>query len=599
MAIDLRVGMTIRAYDRVTNVVKGITRSVKQLEDAADKANEAWSKAGNIRNAAEGVSRFGQVLRGSLLASTDGFRDFESVMLQVKANADNLSEEGFGQLTDRAKELGATTRFSAKEAADGMLQLSKAGFSTEDVMTGIAPTLNLASAEALDLGRAAEITAGVMTTFGLQAKDLENVGDILSKTASVSTTDVGDLGESFKYAGGQARALGVTLPQTGALFAALAANQIKGSQAGTSLAGVLRGVAGASRMSGRVLASLGVKTKDSSGNLRDLSEIFTDINSKIAKFGSADRERILAKLFGAEAVPGAIALLEQASTGKLREFMTVMENAAGETQRKADIMGTSAEMVDKRFSHAMEGVSLEVGRLTTEVVDPLKEAVTEMLVGVVGWIKENPKLTKTLIGVALAGSALATILSGVLFTATTIYATKGLVALLGGFSGILRIAGAPLVGVFKGLLVPLRALTAMLWAGNTSALAMAGTLGAIGAAVAGVTLAIVELKKHWDELDFMEGLRGMKEVFLDSSEAFGQRGAMPLEGAASVVGQLLDPRALLKDLGLMDSAPSEAVAGASVDVGGTLRIQVDGTAAPTVTQAASNGPLKMSVAGGL
>ncbi len=539
MAIPLRVGLTIQAYDRVTGVVKGIGRAFNELEARADKANKAWANAGNLRNAAEGVGRFGRSLRSELMGSEDSFRNFQYVMLQLKANADDLSEEGFAGLEQRAKTLGQTTRFSAQEAADGMLQLSKAGFGTKAIMEAIGPTLNLASAESLDLGRAAEISAGVMTTFKMKAEQLGYVGDVLSKTASMTTTDVSDLGESFKYAGGQAQALGITLPQTAALFAALAQNQIKGSMAGTSAAAVMRGITGGGRAANKVLKALGVNVKTDKGKLEQLPVIFSRLSKSLAKFGDVDKERILTKLFGAEGVPGAIAIMGAASRegeGSLENFTRTFETVAGETQRKADIMGGSAEMVEKRFAGAMGNLRLEVGKMTTEALEPFKMVLTEIFVEVGQWVKEHPKLTKVLVTTTLAVSGLATVISGALFAATSIYAVKGFAAFATAAKtgavaatgvGTASTGAATGVGILNGAL-------------KTTLI----TLGAVALAWEALSLAEDEWNANktqltkWD--DVKEGFKGMWDTFKGSDSELPWM-MNPDAGLSGVVSGLFNP----------------------------------------------------------
>lgn len=600
MTKEMRVGLIIQAYDRASSVVKKLRgnfdAAAKSMMDGAEKATKTWEKAGNLRNAAEGLSRVGKTLRAGLIESTDVFADFEHTMLQVRANADDLSDEGFLTLTDRAKELGATTRFSAQEAAEGMLNLSKAGFNTRDTMAAISPVLNLAAAESMDLGRAAEITAGVMSTFGLQAKDVGYITDILSKTASSSTTDVSDLGESIKYAGGQARALGVTLPQTAGLLTALATNSIKGSQAGTGLAGVFRGLTGANRTGAKYLKALGLSTKDAAGGLRPITDILADLNEKTAKMGAVARSKVLTKLFGSEAVPAALALMDQAAKGALPEFIRQVAEAEGEVLRKKAITDKGVKQSNDELSSSYEGLQIQIGQYTSEIMGPLKTALTETLGSVTQWAKEHPTLTKAIIGTTLAVSALATALSGILFTAVTLVGISGMSSLVGGMGGAVKI----MFGMQTQAAATAGSMTSLATAQGAAAATAAtllGTLSAIVAVAGAVAVAISEIIKHKESLDewddWKEGFKGIRDQFMGSNTDVPWM-MDPSAGASGVISELFNPATIVNE-GLDESPIAAANTKQFVEGHVGIGISVDGPG--RVSRTSTRGPVSLDPVG--
>ena len=190
----------------------------------------------------------GAVLRKSFLAAGAGvaavvggvalavrsFAQFESSMLRVKA-VTGASEEAFLAMSEQAKNLGATTAFTAQQAAEGMGFLGQAGFTTNEIMSAMPSVLNLAAAGQLELADAADITAAVLRGFGKSATEAGNVADILATAAASSNTSVQEMGEGFKFVGPVASAMGISIEETAAAMAKLSDAGLKGSLAGTGL----------------------------------------------------------------------------------------------------------------------------------------------------------------------------------------------------------------------------------------------------------------------------------------------------------------------------------------------------------------------------
>lgn len=285
------------------------------------------------------ATSMGNSLRSSALAlatvagATAGIRvlaDFAQAMSTVKA-VTGATETQFGALEAKARQLGATTRFSATQAAEGMLFLARAGFDTDQVLGSIEGTLRLAQAGNLDLARAADIASNVLQGFRLEVAETARVVDVLALAANSSNTDVGQLGEAMKYAAPIAAGLRVSVEDTAAAVSALSDAGLQGAMAGTGLRRVMIGLETQSKQGQKVLAKYGLTMEDismkSTGSLANSLERLAD-----AGISTADAMA----LFGLRGGPAFEVL--QSSIPKVRELTAEYEAAGGSAARMAEIM---------------------------------------------------------------------------------------------------------------------------------------------------------------------------------------------------------------------------------------------------------------------
>ena len=279
--------------------------------------------------------------------------DFQAAMSGVRAIA-GANEEQMAALAAKAREMGATTIFSATEAAEGLRELASAGFTTDEMMAGLENTLLLAQAGGVGLGEAAGIAAGVIRGMRLDVSDLEQVVDGLAVVANQSATGVAELGQSFAYVAPQSAAAGVSFEDTAAALGILADNQIKGSRGGTSLAAALREIIKPSVDAEKAAAALGLTFTNADGSVRNLADIVGELQTKSVS------ARDVLTMFGEEG-GRAINALVGVGAPRLRELSQAVAHGAGEAQAMARVMTNNLSGAMKEVSSAVEEVQLKIG----------------------------------------------------------------------------------------------------------------------------------------------------------------------------------------------------------------------------------------------
>lgn len=370
---------------------------------------------------------------GSAMITAAG--DFEFAMNGVRA-VTGATGRDFAELEQMAKELGATTQYSATEAANAMEFLGMAGFDTTQVLSALPDVLNLAAAGNTDLARTADIASNVMSGFGIEAEESGRIADVLAQTMRSTNVDLGMLGESFKYAAPLAKAAGWSFEETAAAIGFLGNAGIQGSMAGTGLNNMLATLSDTSSTGGKKLKEFGVAAHDANGQVRPLTDILDDLADKGA--GVAD----VIGIFGLEAGPKLQALLGQGSDG-VRALIADLENADGAAQEMAQtrMEGFVGEMKGARS--AVEGFFIAFADLgILEGATRAVNMVTGAVRSVTGWLVEHEKVIAPVIkAVSIFASVVLGLVGGLL-------AAKGAIAGVGAALGIL---GGPVAWVIAGV----------------------------------------------------------------------------------------------------------------------------------------------------
>ena len=316
---------------------QGFRRGLKQSEGALSKFRRTASSVGagvakGLAVGAAGVAAVGTAIG----LSVKSFAEFESGMLRVQAVTGATGAE-FLALTEQAKQLGATTAFSAKQAAEGMGFLGQAGFNATEIQAAMGSVLNLAAAGALELADAADITASVLRGFGMNATEATKVTDVLAKAAASSNTSVQEMGEGFKFVGPVASAMGLSIEETAAALSVLSDAGLKGSLAGTGLRQALVKMGPDIIRSGGLLPAL--KKLDSEG-----------VRAVTAAMDS----------LGARAGTAAIALAN--NTARAEELEQTYKNSGGAAQEMADTLMSGVTGAALEVKSAFETVVNEIGK---------------------------------------------------------------------------------------------------------------------------------------------------------------------------------------------------------------------------------------------
>ena len=283
--------------------------------------------------------------------------NFESNMADVKALTKNITAEDFTLLTAKAKELGATTEWSASQSALGMTYLAKAGFNAKQQLGAMNGVLGLATAGSVDLGVASDIGSNILSGFSIKAEKMGMVSDILAKTFTTSNTDLEMLGETMKYTAPIASGLGVGLSEVSALAGKLGDVGIQGSMAGTSLRQMYTRLSAPPVQAQKALEALGVSVFDAKGKFKGMPNIIGELNQSMVGMSDESKTQKLKHIFGMTALSSGIALMKVGKKGLL-EYQSTLDNSGGTTKNIQNIKLDTTAGHFKLLSSAMEGLSI-------------------------------------------------------------------------------------------------------------------------------------------------------------------------------------------------------------------------------------------------
>lgn len=329
--------------------------------------------------AKKGLKATGAILAGTATAigaigaaSVKVGSDFEASMSKVAAISGATGDD-LKALTDKAKEMGATTKFSASESADALQYMAMAGWKTEDMLNGLEGIMNLAAASGEDLATTSDIVTDALTAFGLSAEDSTHFADVLAQASSNANTNVGMMGETFKYVAPVAGALGYTAEDTALAIGLMANSGIKASQAGTSLRSIMSRMAKPTKEVQGAMDKLGVSLTDSNGNMKSLNEVMGDLRNGFAGLSEAEAAEMAAALGGQEAMSGLLAIVN-ASDDDFDKLSDAIYSCDGAAKRMADTMNDNLQGQITILKSGLEGLGIS---LYENMEAPLKEVVKE------------------------------------------------------------------------------------------------------------------------------------------------------------------------------------------------------------------------------
>lgn len=354
----------LEAKDKITPTVKQAIAYVKSL---TGKAWKVTLKAVDLVTSpvrrvfgllqspliAAGVT----ISAGAGIASTvQTFAEFESAMSQVKAISGATGED-FGKLTEKAKQMGATTKFTAAEAAEGFNYMAMAGWKTNDMLSGIEGIMSLAAASGESLGTTSDIVTDALTAFGLKASDSGHFADVMAQAAASANTNVGMMGETFKYAGTMAGSLGYSIEDVALMTGLMANAGLKGSMAGTSLNTMFTRLSTNTNGATDAIRELGVEFFNSDGTARKLSDVMRELRTATAGMSAEQKSNLAYTVAGMEAQKGLLAILN-ASEEDYNHLSEAINNADGASKRMADTMMDNLSGKWTMFKSALDGVKI-------------------------------------------------------------------------------------------------------------------------------------------------------------------------------------------------------------------------------------------------
>jgi len=295
---------------------------------------------------------------------------FEEGMSKVSAISGAAGSD-LEALSDKAKEMGAKTKFSATEAASAFEYMAMAGWKTEDMLSGIDGIMNLAAASGEDLALTSDIVTDALTAFGLTAADSGRFADVLAATSSNANTNVSMMGETFKYVAPVAGALGYSAEDTAVAIGLMANSGIKAGQAGTALRAMLSRLAKPTEEVAAVMDKLDLSLTDSDGSMKSLNEIMLDLREGFSGLSESERASTAAALAGQEAMSGMLAIVT-ASDADFNKLKDSIYNCDGATEKMAATMQDNLKGSITILGSAVEGFGIQVYE---KMQEPLRDVV--------------------------------------------------------------------------------------------------------------------------------------------------------------------------------------------------------------------------------
>lgn len=353
-----------KVEEKTKNSFEGIGTFAKKgfavAKDAAQAMAEVSVKAITAVSTAVGAGVAASIKVGS---------EFESEMSKVSAISGATGAE-LEELSEKAKQMGADTKFGATEAAQAMEYMAMAGWKTADMLDGIEGIMNLAAASGEDLALTSDIVTDALTAFGMSAAESTHFADILAKASANANTNVGMMGETFKYVAPVAGALGYSAEDTAVAIGLMANSGIKASQAGTALRSILSRMAKPTDQVETAMDALGLSLTDSSGKMKTLNEIMLDMRDGFADLTEVQKAEKAAALGGQEAMSGLLAIVNASD-----EDFDKLTEAIGNCDGAAEEMAST--MMDN-LKGAMEEVSGAAETLGLEIYDSMKDSLKGM-----------------------------------------------------------------------------------------------------------------------------------------------------------------------------------------------------------------------------
>ncbi|GKV64677.1 MULTISPECIES: phage tail tape measure protein [unclassified Sporosarcina] len=506
------------ALNNLERHVDGVTQEMKEFAEAQRVAESGFTKFGEkmesvgskMQSVGAGMKDVGKSMSMYVTAPLVGFGavaaktgiDFGDSMAKVQA-VSGATGKDLDNLREKAKEMGAKTKFSASQSAEALNYMAMAGWKTTDMLDGLEGVMDLAAASGEDLGIVSDIVTDGLTAFGLSAKDSGRFADVLAAASANANTNVGMLGKSFEYAAPVAGALGYSVEDTAVALGLMANAGIKADKGGTALRSMLTNLVTPNKRMTAIMNELNISLTDSSGNMKQLDEIMSDLRVGFGGLTEEQQASYAAMLFGKEAMSGALAVINASETD-YNKLTKAVAGSTGAAKEMADIMEGKLGGTIREIKSGLEGFAISL----YEEMEPSLVKVAAGIKGFVGWLNDlSPAAKKSALVVGGIAAAIGPVLVGL---GTMTVALGSVIGFIGSVSSAIGIMGTgvaaatPLIGGLASIFTVLT-----------------GPIGLTIAALTGVGIGVTALVGHLKKDAIPEIDRFGKEVSESTKEALG------------------------------------------------------------------------------
>lgn len=415
------------AADKLDNSLEEVESSAKKADDGFTmfKATLANLAADAIMRAVDGIKN----LAGNVIELG---QNFTSTMSEVSAISGATGED-FEKLEACAREYGATTVFSASNAAEALKYMSLAGWDADQSTSALGGVLNLAAASGMELGAASDMVTDYLSAFAMEAGDAAYFADLLSYAQSHSNTTAEALGEAYKNCAANLNAAGQDVETVTSLLEGMANQGYKGSEAGTAMAAIMRDITNGMKDGAIKIGETSVAVMDAQGNFRDLTDILTEVEAATNGMGDAERAVALSSTFTADSTKGLNLILNE-GMDKIAGYEEELRGASGSAEEMANIMNDNLSGDVAAMNSAFEELGLKIYDALESKLRAGVQFITNGVIPAIEWLGGHiPEVT---IAVSGLGAVIAAMNWGTI--SSKIAMVKGalvkLAAALGGVS---------------------------------------------------------------------------------------------------------------------------------------------------------------------
>ena len=505
-----------------------------EMSDFNSNLNRAVSQVQQTQNSFSGLKATGESLSTVGAALTAGVTapvvalgasvvktqmTFEHSMSKVKALSGATGSD-LKLLEDTAKQMGASTVYSASEAADALGYMALAGWDAQQSAAGLPGVLNLAAASGMDLAQASDLVTDYLTAFGLEADQAGRMADVLSYAQANSNTTTEMLGEAFKNCAVNAHNAGMSLEETTAILSKFADAGLKGSEGGTALNAIIRDMTQKMKNGAIQIGNTKVQVQDANGNFREMTDIIADVDNATKGMGDAQRTAALMTTFTADSIKG-MGILCNTGADDIDKFTNALEKSDGTAKKMSDMMNSDLTGALKQLSSAWEAVQLDIGNTT----GPLSLIVGMLTKLLQAFLKLPGPIKQAIVTIALLAAAVGPVLLIIGKGIQTFLKLRDAIKIIKAAFGTLKTTFLIFKSVIMDTLVPIIMDSVVPALQGLWGILMANPIILIVAAIAALVAAFIwawnnidGFKEFW--IDLWENIKTMASNALESLQNF-------------------------------------------------------------------------------